>query len=197
MTKAEKTRRFIVEKTATVFNTKGYAGTSLSDITEVTGLTKGAVYGNFSDKEEVAIEAFRYNMSLLFDHMERILGSGEHAGDQLKGITSFYRKNWKKIFARGGCPLLNAAVEADDSLSFLCKSVQECFRNWARQIEKMIREGIQHKVFRQELDAREYAYTVIMLLEGGILLSKTMGTQRHLLSALDRIDRMIDEEMTN
>ena len=39
MNKAEKTRQFIVEKTAPIFNMKGDAGTSLSDMTEATGLT--------------------------------------------------------------------------------------------------------------------------------------------------------------
>jgi AcrR family transcriptional regulator len=40
MSKAEKTKQFIIEKTATLFNTKGYISTSLSDITQATGLTK-------------------------------------------------------------------------------------------------------------------------------------------------------------
>lgn len=45
--KSERTRQFIIEKVAPIFNRKGYAGTSLSDLTEATGLTKGAIYGNF------------------------------------------------------------------------------------------------------------------------------------------------------
>ena len=57
MSKAEKTKQHIIEKTATLFNTKGYISTSLSDITQVTGLTKGSIYGNFENKDEVAIEA--------------------------------------------------------------------------------------------------------------------------------------------
>jgi AcrR family transcriptional regulator len=40
MSKAEKTKQFIIEKTAPLFNTKGYNSTSLSDITQATGLTK-------------------------------------------------------------------------------------------------------------------------------------------------------------
>ncbi|WP_431210474.1 TetR family transcriptional regulator [Puia sp. P3] len=65
MSKAEKTREFIIQKTAPIFNKKGYAGTSLSDMTEVTGLTKGSIYGNFADKDEVALAAFAYNSSLM------------------------------------------------------------------------------------------------------------------------------------
>jgi len=51
-TKAEQTRQLIVEKTAPIFNVKGYAGTSVSDMTKATGLTKGSVYGNFANKAE-------------------------------------------------------------------------------------------------------------------------------------------------
>jgi len=63
LSKADRTRQFIVETTAGIFNKKGYAGTSLSDLTQVTGLTKGSIYGNFKNKEEVAVAAFEYNTS--------------------------------------------------------------------------------------------------------------------------------------
>ena len=54
MTKAEKTKQYIIEKTAPVFNRKGFAGTSMNDIVEVTGLTKGSIYGNFEkDRKSV------------------------------------------------------------------------------------------------------------------------------------------------
>jgi hypothetical protein len=46
MTKAERTKKYIVEKAADLINRKGIAGTSLSDIMEATQLAKGGVYGN-------------------------------------------------------------------------------------------------------------------------------------------------------
>ncbi len=49
-TKSDRTKQFILEKVAPVFNKNGYFGTSMSDITEATGLTKGAIYGNFKNK---------------------------------------------------------------------------------------------------------------------------------------------------
>jgi AcrR family transcriptional regulator len=48
-----------------LFNTKGYNSTSLSDITQATGLTKGSIYGNFENKDQVAIEVYKYNAGLL------------------------------------------------------------------------------------------------------------------------------------
>ena len=53
MSKAEKTKEFIIEKSAPIFNKKGYAGTSLADIMEATNLTKGSIYGNFENKDEL------------------------------------------------------------------------------------------------------------------------------------------------
>ena len=48
MGKSEQTKAFIIEKTAPLFNSKGYAGTSISDITGATNLTRGSVYAGRS-----------------------------------------------------------------------------------------------------------------------------------------------------
>ena len=61
MSKAERTKQFIVEKTAPIFNMKGYAGTSVNDMMAATGLTKGSIYGNFKNKDDVALAAFDHN----------------------------------------------------------------------------------------------------------------------------------------
>ena len=50
MTKSEKTRRFIIEQSAAIFNKKGIAGTSISDLMESTKLAKGGIYGNFDER---------------------------------------------------------------------------------------------------------------------------------------------------
>ena len=61
ITKSDRTKQFILEKVAPVFNKNGYFGTSMSDITEATGLTKGAIYGNFKNKEDLAYYSFYFN----------------------------------------------------------------------------------------------------------------------------------------
>jgi len=62
MTKSEQTKAFIIEKTAPIFNSKGYAGTSLTDITEATKLTKEVFMETLANKDEVALAAFDYNL---------------------------------------------------------------------------------------------------------------------------------------
>ncbi|MGK6342336.1 TetR/AcrR family transcriptional regulator [Chryseobacterium sp. DT-3] len=196
MSKAEKTKQFIIEKTASLFNTKGYLSTSLSDITEATGLTKGSIYGNFDNKDQVALEVYKYNSSLLSKSMARSLGDDFPSTiDKLNAFVSFYRKNWKAVFENGGCPLMNAATEADDTFPSLKKQVTQSFEGWIKKITSVIVEGQKTGEIHPDIDADEYGSLFIMLVEGGILLAKTTEEEKYLHLALDRILFMIDKEL--
>jgi len=131
MSKAEETRKYIIEKSAIVFNTKGYSGTSLADLQEATGLTKGSIYGNFDSKDSVALEVYRYTINKLNKRISEYLEKKNSSTDKLVGYTEFYRHNWKTISEKGGCPIQNASVEADDNIKFLKKPVQASVKNWA------------------------------------------------------------------
>ena len=76
MTKSEKTRRFIIEQSAVIFNKKGIAGTSITDLMEATKLAKGGIYGNFNSKEEISVE--------VFDYLTGIVSSGAGSGRRRK-----------------------------------------------------------------------------------------------------------------
>lgn len=195
MSKAEKTRGYIIEKAAPVFNKKGYAGTSMADLMDVTKLTKGAIYGNFENKDEVASEVFQYNMKSLYTRMKVFMKDKHGVVEQLQGITDYYRASWKGVFERGGCPLQNASVEADDNLSFLKKEVQQSVKSWARSIELIIKAGQNEGKISGQINASEYAYTIITILEGGIMLGKIMNNHALLFKALDRIDLIIKTEV--
>ncbi|WP_288438459.1 TetR/AcrR family transcriptional regulator [uncultured Chryseobacterium sp.] len=196
MSKAEKTKQHIIEKTATLFNTKGYISTSLSDITQVTGLTKGSIYGNFENKDEVAIEVYKYNAGILSKTLSRSFGDEFPTSlDKLRAFVDFYRKNWQFVFANGGCPLMNAATEADDSFPALKTQVKQSFEKWMMKISDTIAEGQSKGEIDEKINAQQYASLFIMLIEGGILLSKTVGDQSYLNHALDKVNQMINHEL--
>jgi TetR/AcrR family transcriptional regulator, transcriptional repressor for nem operon len=195
MGKAEKTRQYILEKTAPLFNKKGYAGTSLSDITDATGLTKGSIYGNFSNKDEVALAVYEYNTGLLTDRLDGAILEKSTAPEKLVAMTEFYRDHWPGVFRDGGCPMLNAAIEADDGPPFLQTCVQASFASWEKKIINILETGMMKGEIRQGIVAADYASTIITQIEGGIMLSKITGNTRHLILALDRLVKMIDHEL--
>ena len=195
MSKAEKTKEFIIEKSAQIFNMKGYSGTSLSDIIEATGLTKGAIYGNFENKDEVAIAVYNYNFYSLRKRIAQDVIKKETATEKLLAILNYYRGNWQQVCERGGCPILNASVEADDHLSFLKKHVQNSIKTFIKDISSIIELGKKNKEFKASIDSTEYAYVILTMLEGCIMLLKIMNNQNLLFSSLDRIEAIIHHEI--
>jgi len=62
-------------------------------------------------------------------------------------------------------------------------------------ISEIIREGQNSNEFKPEINAEEYASQIIMIIEGGILLAKTMDDKDFLYLALDRISYIIEKEI--
>jgi len=193
MSKAEKTRQYIIEKTAAVFNTKGYAGTSINDLTEATGLTKGSIYGNFENKDEVALAAFDHNLGLVMGGIGRYQDKYESALGKLKAYIEFYRSPQRNEQLRAGCPIVNTATEADDTHPFLKDKVQKALGSWRKSIEKLTSQAIKAKELSADLDAYDFSIYMLTLLEGGIMLSKATGDLRYINQAVNEVEKRILE----
>lgn len=166
------TRNKIIEKSAELFNTKGYAGTSISDILKASNNSKGALYRTFPDKKNLAAEAFRLNLKKLQFAFRSFINSKEGIKQRLLSIPDFYVKNLVDDLVVGGCPILNTSVESDDMDEELNDLVKNAFNNWKITIEKLIDEGKTAGMFNSEANSKAIALFVIATIEGSILLSK-------------------------
>lgn len=196
MSKAERTRQFIIEKTAPVFNQKGYAGTSMSDLTEATGLTKGAIYGNFENKDKVALAAFEYNMELVYRGIRMVLETRTTPLEKLQAFPDFYRSSYLKDIFTSGCPIANTATEADDTHPSLRQAVNEAIEKWDSGIQKLVNRGIEAGEIKETVNPASVASLMMSLIEGGVLLSKSTGNSRYLKRALDQVDQLLSDIKT-
>jgi len=196
MSKAEQTRQFIIEKSAPVFNIKGYAGTSLTDIQEASKLTKGAIYGNFSDKNELAVAAYEFSSSLVIESFAAKMQAAPSASEALLAYTGYYVQNMQFVLSKGGCPIMNAAIEADDHLFFMKDAVRNSMKRILSLIQKTIEQGQANGEFKPCLDANEYAAIIFSLMEGTILLVKTMNDGTYFKITADRMKLLIDRELS-
>jgi len=171
MTKAEKTRNFIVEKTAPIFNMKGYAGTSLNDIA-ATGLTKGSIYGNFANKDEVALAAFDYNFNSNVSKIEAEISKQNTTKGKLLAYVNTYQSFLVGGISQGGCPILNTAIDADDTHPALREKVLKAVLSWKKRIIKLVEDGIARQEIKADNNPEQIALTVIAMIEGGIMISR-------------------------
>lgn len=172
MTKAEKTRNFIIEKTASIFNMKGYAGTSLNDIIAATGLTKGSIYGNFANKDEVALAAFDYNFSTNVSKIEAEISRQNTTEGKLLAYINIYQSLLINGISLGGCPILNTAIDADDTHPALRDKVLKAVLSWKNRIISLIEEGILKKELNGDNNPEQIALTIIAMIEGGVMVSR-------------------------
>jgi AcrR family transcriptional regulator len=189
--KSERTRRFIVERSAHVFNEKGYAGTSLTDLTKETGLTKGSIYGNFDNKDEVALAAFDYNFNRVTEYIKVRILATENAIERLLVYPTVYRNFLKIGFLKPGCPILNTSTEADDTHPQLRERASNALGFWKQSIEKQIGRGIQRGEIKAGTNPREVAVVLISLVEGAIMQAKVTGKSIDLKIAMDFLENQI------
>jgi len=191
MSKAERTREFIIRKTAPIFNMKGYAGTSLSDMTEATGLTKGSIYGNFTDKDEVALAAFDHNTKSVSAIVRAEMAKQASFRDKLMVYAEIYGNFTKYTFCEGGCPILNTIIEADDTHPGLKAKAVEALLRWKERLTGIIEEGVAAGEFKADTNAEDTAVTMIALLEGAILFTKATGKASHRKAIVSSLEIII------
>jgi len=191
VSKAEKTKQFIIERTAQVFNAKGFAGTSLTDLTNATGLTKGSIYGNFENKDEVALAAFDYNFNRVTVYIRDKILATENAVERLLVYPTVYRNYLKVPFLLNGCPILNTATEADDTHPLLREKAANALGFWKKAIENQVKRGMERREIKAATNPELIAVLIMAIIEGAFMQSKVTGKTKDLKIAMDYLEKMI------
>jgi TetR/AcrR family transcriptional repressor of nem operon len=196
LSKSERTRLYIIEKTAPVFNEKGFAGTSMSDLTEATGLTKGSIYGNFENKDEVALAAFDYNFKKVTAYIKDRILAKQNAVERLLVYPETYANFLKIPFLKAGCPILNTSTEADDTHPALKEKAAEALRFWKKSIENQIKRGIERGEIKPQTDPTTVAVVVMSLIEGAVMQAKVTGRSTELKIAMHFLVQLLEDLKT-
>lgn len=193
--KAELTSEHIIRTVAPIFNKHGYSGTSMSDLTQATGLTKGAIYGNFKNKEELAFVAFKYNVDRVVNQISQELATIESPLNQLYGLTNFYRRYRAYTIEFGGCPIVNIGVDANHDNSVLLGRVQEVISKLQYLITKMIVKGQEAGEIKESADAKKYGRLIYTIIEGAVFMTVTMNNDTYLNEMMNHIDSVIKADL--
>lgn len=192
MSKGDKTRQFIIEKAAPIFNTKGIAATSMSDLMEATKLSKGSLYVHFENKNVLANSAVDHNMQLLTTQVNECLSKHKTAKEKLFAFIDIFQDPLKPIVF-GGCPMLNFGTEADDTDAIVKNKVSNMVNLSQKTIAGIIESGIKDGTFQPDWDYNEFATVLFASLEGGILISRVNGSNSKMAVISNYLKRIIEE----
>ncbi|SDL05166.1 transcriptional regulator, TetR family [Maridesulfovibrio ferrireducens] len=149
---AEKTRQALLSSAFKVFSTKGYAKTTLQDIAEDSGVTRGAVYWHFKNKtdlfEKLLDHAFLPVQSIIFSKFDDKSSPEEILVTLMKIWLNHATsdKNFRTAFEI----IFNKTEWSDELMPFKLKYKNEEFK-FIKQVELIFERGINEGVFRKDL----------------------------------------------
>jgi TetR/AcrR family transcriptional regulator, transcriptional repressor for nem operon len=194
-TKSEKTTEFIIQKVAPLFNKKGYKATSLNDLIEVTGLTKGAIYGNFKSKEDIALKAFQFNANRVLSRLKSEMLSKENTIDKLFMLTHFHRSYYDFVLDYGGCPILNVAIDSKNVNPKLYEASCNISKKLENSLASLIQTGIDKQEINPMADAKTIAKNIYSMIQGSIFMSVTHQDKNYIHEMMNHIDSMITKNL--
>lgn len=169
--KGELTRQTIVDQSLQLFSVKGYYNTSIKDVLEATGLTKGGLYGHFTSKEEIwyavydqAVSIWR---SLVFKDVRK-------CSDPLERLDTFIKNDLENYLGGevfdGGCFFLNMLVELSGQSARMSKQILRGFVRLSRLLRLWLEEARGSGQVTADADPREIANFIVISLNGAAAL---------------------------
>src|SRR6218665_1529046 len=185
LSKAERTKQFILETAVPLYNEKGISGVNIDDVLEATKLTKGCLYGHFENKEDLSEQVIDLSLKMVSDRIR----AGVYKAKTIKGkvfaFLDFY-KNPIETYISGGCPIFNTAVEADDNYPLIKEKVARVFKTGQQELAGLLQQGIDTGEFSADLDPVVFAFKLTASVEGGIVMCRVMGTAKPMQGLVKR-----------
>ncbi|MFD2098405.1 TetR/AcrR family transcriptional regulator [Flagellimonas iocasae] len=193
--KAERTTAYIIETVAPIFNKFGYVGTSMSDLTEATGLTKGAIYGNFENKEALALSAFEYNQKQLLATIDEKLNVKGNALEKLFSLMHFYKQYDVFSLPMGGCPILNVGVDAQSNNNLLAAAVKETIKEIEGKIALVLENGVNQNEIHLPVPPLQFARQLFTMIQGAIAMSTMTRDRKYLINTISYLEHLVNREI--
>jgi TetR/AcrR family transcriptional regulator, transcriptional repressor for nem operon len=186
LTKAERTKQFILETAAPIFNQKGISGANIDDVLAATKLTKGCLYGHFEGKEDLALQVVDFMLKTNGEKMLSTIGKGKKAKAKVFAFLDFY-KDPLNTYLKGGCPIFNVAVESDDHFPAIKEKIAGVIRRGQELFVSILKQGIEDGEFSDKLEPAVYAFKAVAAVEGAVIMCRSMNTAKPMASLLKNL----------
>ncbi len=162
---SEQTRQHIVSVATSLFVKKGFYGTSISDLAKATGLTKGAFYHHFENKDALFFAVIKSVRQMWNTEVARNVLTSKNALIRLTALIEHHTRLLKENEQL--CLLINGLLMEMDGINpEFMTALEEIYADMAAFIEKIIQKGQETGQIRNDLNARLVALNMIGMLRG-------------------------------
>lgn len=169
---------------------RGYSATSIDDVCEAAGVSKGSFYHFFGSKEEFGVAV----LDAFYERGVARVKAGDYAKitDPVERLWAFF-DHMERISPelwRHGCLLGSFATELAESSPVIRDRVGELFDALGEQVVPVFR------AVTDDVDqARDLAEEMLALIEGTIIIARAHGEPDRVADAVRRFRRNVEARM--
>lgn len=188
----DRTRRAILDAAFRVIYRHGFQGMRLDEVVEATGLTKGALYHHFPNKQAlgyaVVDEVIAGMMHAMWtEPLEQAADPLQAIIDNLQGIENRMGEDLAVL----GCPLNNLAQEMSPLDEGFRTRIDRVYSEWHESLRRALARAVAQGTLSPETDTGRLASFIIASISGCIGLSKTAQDRAQLQACLQTLADML------
>ncbi len=171
----------------------GFRGTSLEAILRRAGVTKGALYHHFPNKN--ALGCAMVDEMLTSGIRERFIEPLEQCENPITGLHALcdtFDEAATLELLEQGCPLNNLAQEMSSVDETFRQRIEFVFRTWRESLEKILARGQEKGYVRRELNVTQIATFIVATVEGSIGLAKNAQDIRLFRQCIEGMRQYLD-----
>jgi AcrR family transcriptional regulator len=169
------TRDKILDAAFQEIHKRGFQAASLSNILDRTGLTKGALYHHFPDKDRLGYAVID---EVIRESLETMIFAPLRETDDpvatLRAVIEHKAERTTGEYVALGCPLNNLMQEMSPLEPEFKRRLTEILRTWQDVVTEALKRGQKRGQVRQDVDCRAAALFIVSAFEGCIGIAKAL-----------------------
>lgn len=168
---AKNTRTKIIEKAETLLRFQGYQATSLNDVVNKAGVSKGAFFHYYPNKQAISKDVVgKYVSEQLVATLEAAFASAGSPKEALFVWVEGYFEVYKKHDFKGGCLLGNMALELSDQND----AAREMIKGHFLELENILCSALKplENDGKLLIEARQFARLFLASIQGITMMTK-------------------------
>lgn len=183
-----KHRDAIVSAAAALFRKRGYSGTGLSDIVELSGAPKGSLYHYFPNgKLSIAEAAVRASASKSAKTIEELASKHKNPGRIVRAYAELLAKWMKASGFRDGSPIATVLLETAPDDAAITAAGREAYTELKELFsQRLIAKGV------PAAPAKRLAGLVTSTLDGSLIQARVEQSEAPILDAAVELEKLLD-----
>ncbi len=175
-----------------VFWTHGYHATSLTDLLEGTGLSRGSLYKAFGDKKSLFLRALQCYAEAGLKELGDTLAAPGSAKAAIRAALTIYVPLSAGHTGQRGCMVMATAAEMLPHDPEVSARVQDTFRQIQALLAAAVKRGQRAGEIPTHQRADDLARFLVCQIEGMRLLGKVGSTARNMAAVVEAAMRSLD-----